>query len=1024
MTSINMSGIPDFSTSEVLVLAKRIFGRAGVVRSLPSYRDQNFWIEAGPDQGVVLKIVNAEEPLEVIRLQQAAMQRAVQAGLPCPEIITTRSGELWSRATKNGLHYWIWCMSHMPGKPIASLSYHSKTLLFEWGCTLGALDRALESLDVAFMNQKAEWNLSHAASVIADKRGYVTDIHTKEWIEHVLKQYAAIPQEVWAGLRQSTIHNDANDYNLLINPAGFSTIEGEQISAVLDFGDMVKAHTINELAIAAAYACLDKAYPLQVIGEVARGYHAMNPLSEEELSVLFVLVCMRLCVSICMAAKEQALRPSEAYIGVSQAPIRRTLPRLVSINMKTATAVLRVACGYPASPKKSKVKAYLATQVAQTRRIPVVSGLEPDDALVIDLGVDSHLVAGDPAQNEAVALGSRIAAEMQKHNKRVAVGRYNEPRLLYNVSFFKTGTRLTDESRTIHLGMDFFAPVGTMVFAPLAGTLHAIAFNPLPQDYGGVVLLKHLTPEGEAFYTLYGHLSKASLLDKKVGQEVSPGDPLGELGSEAENVGWPPHLHFQVMVDDLGLGTDFPGVALASERNVWTELSPDPNEICGIAPKCFPPEKGSKADTWSKRRLRLGPNLSLGYDEPIKALRGWKQYLFDETGRRYIDGYNNVPHVGHAHPRVVEAAGRQMSILNTNTRYLHDAILEYAEALCKTLPASLSVCYFLNSASEANELALRMARVTTRQKDMMVLDAAYHGHTTSLIDISPYKHNGPGGSGPPDWVHTLPLPDLFRGVYKAEDVLAGEKYAQAVYAKIAELNAIGRGVCGFIAETCPSVGGQLFLPKGYLSTVYRAIREAGGVCIADEVQTGLGRIGTHFWAFEAHGVVPDMVIMGKPLGNGHPIGALVTTPEIATAFHNGMEFFSTFGGNPVSCVVGREVLKVVQEENWMAHAKLVGDRLWEQLRTLQSGFPIIGDVRGSGLFGGVELVRDELLTPADREAQYVVNRMRAHGILIGTDGPFHNVVKIRPPMPFDQSNADLLVDRLGQILHELDSVRP
>ncbi|HRR09471.1 MAG TPA: aminotransferase class III-fold pyridoxal phosphate-dependent enzyme [Rhodothermales bacterium] len=1019
-----MIGIPDFSTSEVLVLANRIFGRAGVVRPLPSYKDQNFWIEAESGKGVVLKIVNAGEPLEVIRLQQMAMQQAVQAGIPCPEMITTLSGENWGRAMKNGVHYWIWCMSHMPGRPIATLRYHNKKLLFDWGRTLGALDKALESLDVAFINQNTEWNLSNAASVITDKLVYVADIHIREWIEQVLKQYSVIPEEVWAGLRQSTIHNDANDHNFLVNPSGFSAMEGGQISAVLDFGDMVKAHTINELAIAAAYACLDKEHPIQVIGEVAKGYHSVNPLSETELSVLFVLVCMRLSVSICMAAKEQALRPQDAYIGVSQGPIRRTIPRLAAINMKTATAVLRVACGYSASPKQSQIKAYLATQITQTRRVPVVSGLESEDALVIDLGVDSPLVAGDPIQNVAAVLGSRIVTEMEKHNKQVAVGRYNEPRLLYNAPFFKTGTRLTDESRTIHLGMDFFAPVGTMVFAPLAGTIHAFAFNPLPQDYGGVVLLKHLTPEGEDFYTLYGHLSRASLLDKKVGQEVRSGDPLGELGSEAENVGWPPHLHFQVMVDDLGLGTDFPGVALASERNVWTELSPDPNEICGIASRCFPPEKPSKANTWSKRQLRLGANLSLGYDEPVKVLRGWKQYLFDETGRRYIDGYNNVPHVGHAHPRIVEAACRQMSILNTNTRYLHDAILEYAEALCKTLPAPLSVCYFLNSASEANELALRMARTATRQKDLMVLDAAYHGHTTSLIDISPYKHNGPGGNGPPNWVHTLPLPDLFRGAYKAEDLLAGTKYAQAVYAKIEELKATGRGVCGFIAETCPSVGGQLFLPKGYLSTVYQAIREGGGVCIADEVQTGLGRIGTHFWAFEAHGVVPDMVIMGKPLGNGHPIGVLVTTPEIAAAFHNGMEFFSTFGGNPVSCVVGREVLNVVQEENWMAHAKHVGDRLWGQLRVLQSDFPIIGDVRGSGLFGGVELVRDALQTPADREAQYVVNRMRAHGILIGTDGPFHNVVKIRPPMPFDIENADLLVNRFGEILHELISIRP
>jgi len=385
------------------------------------------------------------------------------------------------------------------------------------------------------------------------------------------------------------------------------------------------------------------------------------------------------------------------------------------------------------------------------------------------------------------------------------------------------------------------------------------------------------------------------------------------------------------------------------------------------------------------------------------------QYLFDETGRRYIDGYNNVPHVGHCHPRIVDAAERQMRALNTNTRYLHENLTRYADRLTATLPAPLRVCYFVNSGSEANELALRLARAHTRQRDLIVLDAAYHGNTTTLIDISPYKFNGPGGAGKPPWVHVVPVPDVYRGV--------GVKYADAVAASIDRLRADGAGLCGFIAESCPSVAGQIMLPPGYLSTVYGHVREAGGVCIADEVQTGYGRIGSHFYGFEEQGVVPDIVVLGKPIGNGHPIGAVVTTPEIAASFDNGMEFFSTFGGNTVSCAVGLAVLDVLEEEGLQAHAQRVGTHLLARLRPLVDRRALVGDVRGSGLFIGIELVRDrDTLEPATTEASDVVNRLRDEGILIGTDGPHHNVLKIRPPMPFNIEDADILASTLASFV--------
>ncbi|MGH9970209.1 MAG: aminotransferase class III-fold pyridoxal phosphate-dependent enzyme [Pyrinomonadaceae bacterium] len=432
---------------------------------------------------------------------------------------------------------------------------------------------------------------------------------------------------------------------------------------------------------------------------------------------------------------------------------------------------------------------------------------------------------------------------------------------------------------------------------------------------------------------------------------------------------------------------------------------------CGFAPL------SEKAETSSARQRLLGGNLKLAYKDPVKIVRGWMQYLYDEEGRQYLDAYNNVAHVGHCHPRIVRAGQDQMALLNTNTRYLHDLINRYAERLTATLPAPLRVCFFVNSGSEANELALRLARAHTKARDLIVLDHAYHGNTTTLIDISPYKHDGPGGQGRPSWVHKVPLPDVYRGQYRGNDQGAAENYAQHVRDVIDELRERGVALAGFIAESLPSVAGQIVLPAGYLTKVYSAVREAGGVCIADEVQTGHGRTGAHFWGFESYAVVPDIVVLGKPIGNGHPIGAVITTAEIAASFDNGMEFFSTFGGNTVSCAIGLAVLELVLEESLQSHALGVGKRMLEGLRGLKDAHEIIGDVRGSGFFLGVELVRSRhSLEPAMAEAELVVNRMRDQGILLGTDGPFHNVIKIRPPLPFANDDADRLIEALNRIL--------
>lgn len=419
----------------------------------------------------------------------------------------------------------------------------------------------------------------------------------------------------------------------------------------------------------------------------------------------------------------------------------------------------------------------------------------------------------------------------------------------------------------------------------------------------------------------------------------------------------------------------------------------------------------------TKRARQLSPSLSLGYQTPLHIVRGRGQFLIDHRGRAFLDGVNNVCHVGHCHPRVVAAACAQIATLNTNTRYLHEAIIDYADALCATLPPSLSVCTFVCSGSEANDLALRMARTVTGQRDIMVIDGAYHGNTSAVIEVSPYKFDGPGGSGASEYVHKLPMPDRYRGPFGYQHPDAGVAYARAADAIVERLAARGRTPALLMVESLLGCGGQIELPPGYLAALYERVRAAGGLCLADEVQVGFGRVGTHFWGFQTHDVVPDIVTMGKPMGNGHPLAAVVTTPEIAQRFANGMEYFNTFGGNPVSCRIGASVLDVIASERLQEHARVVGDQLRAGLRGLMDAHEVVGDVRGRGLFLGLELVDDRSSKrPAAERACAIVEHAKTRGVLLSTDGPLRNVIKIKPPMVFDTDDATRVIQVLDEAL--------
>ena len=413
----------------------------------------------------------------------------------------------------------------------------------------------------------------------------------------------------------------------------------------------------------------------------------------------------------------------------------------------------------------------------------------------------------------------------------------------------------------------------------------------------------------------------------------------------------------------------------------------------------------------ARRQKHISNLLSISYKEPIHMCQSIFQYMYDTDGNTFLDAYNNIPHVGHSHPKVVAAGQKQMAQLNTNTRYLYDLLPEYAEKLLAKFPAPLNKVFFVNSGSAASDLAIRMARAHTGHRDIMVVEHGYHGNTEIGIDISDYKFSSAKGTGQKDFILKAALPNTYNSKYAGEQ--AGEKYTQDA---ISQLKSREHPIAAFIAEPIVGCGGQVPLAKGYLKHLYPAIRQQGGLCISDEVQTGFGRLGSHYWGFEMHEVIPDIVILGKPIGNGHPMAAVVTTDEIVASFAKGVEFFSSFGGNPVSCAIGISVLEVIEEEDLQENARVVGELIKILMINLQAHYPSIGDVRGSGLFLGFEMINPDTNTPNTALAHFIKNELRKKHILISTDGPHDSVLKMKPPLCFSKENAHELYTAMEEVL--------
>ncbi len=960
-----MQHIEDIAAVEALVA--RLYGIKGRATALPGEHDLNFRIDADGGLSYLLKL-HAPGDQTGIDMQAEVLEHLnrMAPGLRISRGLKARDGAVLTPVRFRGDRQ-ARLLSWLDGTIWAKAATRNAGSAASLGALLGHMDRALQGFSHPGARRIYGWDLAQA-EMHRPHLGLIDDPDKRQAVTGLLDHFTGALLPALQACPRQVIHNDANDYNTLLGDDG-------QVSGLLDFGDMVETHRVIEIAVAGAYAVIGEEDPVGTLAGIAAAYHQVNPLGEAEIDLIFDLVRLRYAVSMLMAARQIRDQPDNTYLLVSQDDVWRELKRLSRENPGFARMRIRDACGFAAVPSAVRITRWLEANAHSFS--PVIRPeVRRPRVTVFDFSAGSP-DAGILQGLDGVGFDRYCEEKIERQGADFGIGTYGEDRTIYKGAAFETTA--SHVRRSVHIGIDLFAPAGEPVHAPLPGTVAFIHDDAVAFGFGPTVLLQHQTGDGDIFWTLYGHLSRATVARLVPGQKIAAGEAFAAFGPRPENGEWPPHLHFQILTDHLGLEARMHGVGTLAQWQIWQQIAPDPSVILGLPVSATRLPARDKDFLVRERHRRIGRSLSIAYsDAPLKIVAAEGCHLIDEEGTRWLDMVNNVCHVGHCHPRVVEAATRQMALLNTNSRYLHDTLVEYAARLSALFPDPLSVCFFVNSGSEANDLAIRLARAHTGHHDLITVDHAYHGHLASLIDVSPYKFNGKGGQGRPAHVRVAEMPDLYRGRFRYGDADAGRNYAGDVARQVADLAALGRKPALFLSEGILGTGGQLPLPEGYLQAAYAHVRAAGGLCLADEVQVGFGRVGTHMWAFETQGVVPDIVTMGKPIGNGHPMAAVITTPAIAASFANGMEYFNTFGGNPVSAAIGLAVLDVIRDERLRHHCHEVGTRLMEGARALGRHQPLIGDVRGHGLFIGIEMVHDRVtLEPAADAVDYVLKEMKS-----------------------------------------------
>jgi 4-aminobutyrate aminotransferase-like enzyme/Ser/Thr protein kinase RdoA (MazF antagonist) len=956
---------PDVSVRQAARLARSLFGVSGSVAELGSQQDRNFRIDA-PGGAYVLKIANPAVSDAELLCQNAAMRHLARAGMSVPHPQASLAGTDLERARIGGEEVGVRLLGFVDGVPLAVSGYVAPAVRARLGALAATASRALADFDHAGLDRHLEWDLRQARSVVESYAGHIGDRTRRERLQAATAEASARLAEVERKLRIRPIHGDVTDDNVVCQPDDDGRLSP---SGLIDFGDVGRSWIVADLAVTCAsllHHTPDD--PLAWLPAVA-AFHAVVPLTRAEVKALWPLVALRGATLVVTDEKQLSMDPGNDYVSENLRHDWVIFDSAVSVAWELAEAAVCETLSLPVG------RAHATRRPAALQ--PLLPGLSAAAVRLLDLSPTSE------ALDEGRWLDPRIEDTLFAEAGRddgIVVARYGEHRLT------RAAVDSADEPATCALHAEVQLPSERDVLAPAPGTAAASDPTGLTIVCGGsAIRLGGITAAIEA------------------GAPFATGDVIGRVGAA------PGRMTVQVCTAP---GLDPPAFAAPSAAPHWRRLCPDPSPLLGVA--CAAPRVDA-AGVLERRDHAFARIQGHYYADPPQIERGWRHHLIDASGRAYLDMVNNVTIVGHAHPRVARAIARQTRLLNTNSRFNYAALADFSERLAALAPSGLDTVLLVNSGTEANDLALRLAWAYTGRANVLAVGEAYHGWSLAADAVSTSTADNPAAIGTrPRWVRVLDSPNTYSGTHRGPG--SGPRYAADAVSAIEAL-CEADSPAAFICEALHGNAGGILLPRGYLKAVYAAVRARGGICIADEIQVGYGRLGRRFWGFQEQGVVPDMITSAKSMGNGHPLGAVITRREIAEAFAAEGSFFSSTGGNPVSCRVGLAVLDVIADEGLQANARAVGDHLRTRLRDLAARHPLIGAVHGMGLYAGVELVLSRAgREPATGAANAICERLRERGIVVQPTGDRLNILKIKPPLCITDESADFFVDQLDVVL--------
>lgn len=944
--------VPAVTAGQAEAIAAEHFGLAATAAPLGSQQDANFLLSSSGTPAGVLKIANPA----FSRMELEAQDAAAAFICDCENLRTARNinpdGVI---ADVDGLFARV--ITFLAGGTLSGDGYLRPAQVAALGDVAGRTCRALTDFDHPGVDRVLQWDLRHAMRTVEVLATHVADDHRRRAVEAASTAAWQIVSGVAEDLPVQVIHGDITGDNVVCTDG--------MPDGLIDFGDLMRSWAVAELAVTIATLLRhDGCEPAGTLAAV-QAFHAVRPLSPSEVEALWPLVVLRAAVLVVSGIHQSAIDSGNDYASSATELEWRIFERANDVPIDVMTAQIRNTLG-----------------VAHSER-QIVGGstlIEVDPAALVrlDLSADSDAMDGgvwlEPDCEE------RLAREALAAGAAAVVTTFGQARLTRSATLHQVSPA------TVATGVQLWPASALTLTAPWSGRLEA-------------------TPEALTLTGPEGTLAVYGALRDTTSAEVAAGTALTTIDGAV----W---IQVRRTRDD-DPHTETPFLVRPEYAAGWLQRVADPAPLLGL-----PALPGLVEDSSSLRQRRSRSFATVQehyYEHPPRIERGWREHLIATDGRTYLDMVNNVAVLGHGQPELADAVARQWRRLNTNSRFNYGSVVALSERLAATLPDPLDTVFLVNSGSEADDLALRLAMATTGRHDVVAVAEAYHGWTYATDAISTSIADNPNAlETRPSWVHTVPSPNAYRGEHRGTEA---SRYAPEAVAIIERLAAEGHPPAAFICEPFYGNAGGMALPDGYLRAVYAAVRAVGGLAIADEVQVGYGRTGRWFWAFEQQGVVPDIVCVAKAMGNGQPLGAVITTKAIADAYRNCGYFFSSAGGSPVSSVVGLTVLDVIERDRLQENALVVGDHLKARINSLAERHRLIGTVHGSGLYMGVELVRDrETLEPAVFETAAICERMRELGVIVQPTGDRQNVLKMKPPMCITRESADFFVDMLDRVL--------